>query len=336
MGIPRLLITLGVGVSLALVAFPAQAQIDMTGQWLLHADLDSSSLIDDCLWTVTQTGSDLVADASCDLAGAGSHVGAVNPYTGDFTVEGTYTNECQIRIIATATVDGDTLSGTFDCDGWYRSDTGTITGFHDIDGDGLFGPDDNCRTVYNPGQTDLNGDGFGDACVNPNSTVDGTIGDGTIVEDGVTVQPGATVGDNVVLSEDVFVLHGTTIADDVQVGAGTSIRNDVTVGQGTVIGEGADGKVGATIGAYCVIGDGVHINAGAVIGDRVTIGDRSQIKAWVTVGDCATIGADVVVLEGAYQSYTQADLRNLREAGCDVEFRPVEAGVRDYLDQLAG
>jgi ADP-L-glycero-D-manno-heptose 6-epimerase len=39
-------------------------------------------------------------------------------------------------------------------------------------------------------------------------------------------------------------------------------------------------------------------------------------------------------LEGAYQSYTQADLKDLRNAGCDVEFRPVEEGVRDYLDQL--
>jgi ADP-L-glycero-D-manno-heptose 6-epimerase len=41
-------------------------------------------------------------------------------------------------------------------------------------------------------------------------------------------------------------------------------------------------------------------------------------------------------LEGAYQSYTQADLGQLRAAGCDVEFRPVEAGVKDYLDQLSG
>ena len=41
-------------------------------------------------------------------------------------------------------------------------------------------------------------------------------------------------------------------------------------------------------------------------------------------------------LEGAYQSYTQADLTRLREAGCDVGFRPVEDGVRDYLDQLSG
>ena len=41
-------------------------------------------------------------------------------------------------------------------------------------------------------------------------------------------------------------------------------------------------------------------------------------------------------LQGAYQSFTQADLSQLRKAGCDVEFRPVEEGVRDYLDQLCG
>jgi ADP-L-glycero-D-manno-heptose 6-epimerase len=40
-------------------------------------------------------------------------------------------------------------------------------------------------------------------------------------------------------------------------------------------------------------------------------------------------------LQGAYQSYTQADLTQLRRSGCDVEFRPVEDGVKDYLDQIA-
>ncbi len=41
-------------------------------------------------------------------------------------------------------------------------------------------------------------------------------------------------------------------------------------------------------------------------------------------------------LKGAYQSYTQADLTALRAAGCDVDFRPVEDGVRLYLDEIAG
>ena len=41
-------------------------------------------------------------------------------------------------------------------------------------------------------------------------------------------------------------------------------------------------------------------------------------------------------LAGAYQSFTEADLSRLRNAGCDVDFRNVEAGVRAYLDRLAG
>lgn len=41
-------------------------------------------------------------------------------------------------------------------------------------------------------------------------------------------------------------------------------------------------------------------------------------------------------LKGAYQSYTQADLTQLRACGCDVEFRPVEKGVPAYLDELCG
>ena len=40
-------------------------------------------------------------------------------------------------------------------------------------------------------------------------------------------------------------------------------------------------------------------------------------------------------LKGAYQSFTEAGLSQLRKSGCDVEFRPVERGVPAYLDQLA-
>jgi ADP-L-glycero-D-manno-heptose 6-epimerase len=41
-------------------------------------------------------------------------------------------------------------------------------------------------------------------------------------------------------------------------------------------------------------------------------------------------------LRGAYQSYTQADLTNLRAAGYDAPFRTVEEGVPLYLDTLKG
>ncbi|MEK6731105.1 MAG: ADP-glyceromanno-heptose 6-epimerase [Pseudomonadota bacterium] len=40
-------------------------------------------------------------------------------------------------------------------------------------------------------------------------------------------------------------------------------------------------------------------------------------------------------LAGHYQSFTQADLTNLRKTGCDIAFRPVEDGVRKYLEYLS-
>lgn len=39
-------------------------------------------------------------------------------------------------------------------------------------------------------------------------------------------------------------------------------------------------------------------------------------------------------LKGAYQSFTQADLTQLRQSGCDIKFRPVQEGVKHYLDHL--
>jgi ADP-L-glycero-D-manno-heptose 6-epimerase len=41
-------------------------------------------------------------------------------------------------------------------------------------------------------------------------------------------------------------------------------------------------------------------------------------------------------LKGAYQSYTEADLSQLRAAGCDLDFHDVASGVSAYLDTLAG
>jgi len=41
-------------------------------------------------------------------------------------------------------------------------------------------------------------------------------------------------------------------------------------------------------------------------------------------------------LKGAYQSFTEADITALREAGYGAEFRNVEQGVKCYLDWMAG
>ena len=39
-------------------------------------------------------------------------------------------------------------------------------------------------------------------------------------------------------------------------------------------------------------------------------------------------------LKGAYQSYTQADITKLREAGYEEEFLNVQEGVKRYLDTI--
>ena len=41
-------------------------------------------------------------------------------------------------------------------------------------------------------------------------------------------------------------------------------------------------------------------------------------------------------LKGAYQSYTQADITQLRDIGYDKAFLTVEQGVADYLTWLHG
>ena len=39
-------------------------------------------------------------------------------------------------------------------------------------------------------------------------------------------------------------------------------------------------------------------------------------------------------LKGKYQAFTQANLTKLREAGCDVQFRTVQEGTHDYMQNL--
>ncbi|MNJ04041.1 ADP-L-glycero-D-manno-heptose-6-epimerase [compost metagenome] len=39
-------------------------------------------------------------------------------------------------------------------------------------------------------------------------------------------------------------------------------------------------------------------------------------------------------LKGRYQAYTQADLAKLRATGCDIEFKTVAEGVKEYMAWL--
>ena len=41
-------------------------------------------------------------------------------------------------------------------------------------------------------------------------------------------------------------------------------------------------------------------------------------------------------LREAYQSFTSADLKQLRKTGCDIDFLDIKEGINQYLTQLSG
>jgi len=179
----------------------------------------------------------------------------------------------------------------------------------DLDGDGYCDPgapsngpsactgSDNCPTVPNPYQTDANGDGFGDACVDPSSEIhdeadiapDVIIGAGTIVKEGVTIASGAIIGDNVTFNKFNSIGENTIIGD------GTLIQKDTVIGNDVVIGEYVTIKNGVTIGDGVTIGSYTMINQGTFIGDNATIGMNVMLGKYVIVLTTADVPDDTVV-----------------------------------------
>ncbi|OUD15248.1 ADP-glyceromanno-heptose 6-epimerase [Thioflexithrix psekupsensis] len=73
-------------------------------------------------------------------------------------------------------------------------------------------------------------------------------------------------------------------------------------------------------------------NAGT--GRSQTFNDVAHaVLAWYGRGEIRYIPFPAT-LQGRYQSFTEADMSAVRDLGCDVAFRSVEIGVKDYLDWL--
>lgn len=93
---------------------------------------------------------------------------------------------------------------------------------------------------------------------------DVSIGEGTVVFDGVVVNPGCRIGECVILNTHCTVEHDCTIEDYVHVAPGATISGGVRVGSGSMIGVGATIIQSVSICAECLIG------AGATVTDNIS------------------------------------------------------------------
>ena len=145
----------------------------------------------------------------------------------------------------------------------------------DLDADGVLDSVDNCRSVPNADQLDSNGDGFGDACVDPSvvispkTTVDPSvlIGFGSTVDQGVEIDENVVIGNMVEISRDTTIGPGTTIGDHVEIDQGTVVLDGVSIGDFTTIGRHSVLCTNADIGSSATLEREVVVEIDGVVSD---------------------------------------------------------------------
>jgi acetyltransferase-like isoleucine patch superfamily enzyme len=164
----------------------------------------------------------------------------------------------------------------------------------DPDGDNVSNLFDNCPTVFNSDQTDVNGDGYGDACVSPDVTIppSSSLGSNPIIGSGTTVGTGISIGDDAEIGSNVTLNRNITAEDDLTIGDGTSIDQGATFGDNVTIG------ANVVIGRNAIIGSGVVIGDNTVVGQGAIIGANAQVGSNVKVGTSATVATGAVVPNG--------------------------------------
>lgn len=157
----------------------------------------------------------------------------------------------------------------------------------DVEFDGIIDNVDNCPTAFNPDQVDSNGDGFGDACVDPtvlvsaDVDVDRTVTVGADAELKKNVRLGAytSVGSNVYLKNGVYIGEQVDIGDGARLNKYTRVGDAASIGPGVTIGKNTFVGSGTVIGANTTIGKDAVICASAEIGANSEIGSKSFVSA---------------------------------------------------------
>ncbi len=171
----------------------------------------------------------------------------------------------------------------------------------DTDEDGIPDDADNCPTVFNPDQADVNGDGFGDVCVSPNANIapDAEIGFGVIIGDHTSVKSGAIIGDFSVLGYNVTIGTTATVGNNTAIGDNTWVKKNATVGVGVTVGTDATIGINTSIGNNSNIGNGTKVKKNATVGEDVTVGTDVTIGINTSIGNNSNIGNGSHVKQGA-------------------------------------
>lgn len=85
------------------------------------------------------------------------------------------------------------------------------------------------------------------------------IGTGSIVMNGVIVNPNCTIGENVIINSGSIIEHDVLIGDNCHVATRVTVNGNATIGDGSFLGSGSIVRNGIEIGSNCFIGMGSRI-----------------------------------------------------------------------------
>lgn len=97
-----------------------------------------------------------------------------------------------------------------------------------------------------------------------------TLGTGTIVMHGATINAGAKVGNNCIINSSALIEHDANVEDHCHISTGAILNGGVRVGEGSFVGSGSLIKEGVSLGKSCLVGMGVCVRHDQPVNARVT------------------------------------------------------------------